>query len=359
VTPSRPIRILLPVLVAVVLGACSDDGGATGSGVPPAATVDGSEIAAEVLVDEVEAIAGNDPYVEAFEAAAASGGEPLIFADEGDGDEFVTEFVTDTLGVRIQYEIVGEEVERRGIEVTEACTDLAHESLINRFTSPDAGIDGEELLAGFGEDYSDYLVERQAEFFTLRADLAGIPCGEETSDEAVQAYFEANEEALTAETACVSHILVATREEADEVVALLASGEDFATLAAQRSEDTQSGAAGGELGCGPTGQYVEPFDDAMFSQPVGEVGEPVETEFGFHVILVTERTAPTAEEVLAEIEAALAQEVEAAFGAWFTEALGTTEVTIDSRYGTWDPAQATVVRPVPGPGAVITDSGEG
>jgi hypothetical protein len=359
VTPSRRIRILLPVLVAVVLGACSDDDGASGSGAPPAATVGDSEISAEVLVDEVEAIAGNAPYVEAFEAAAASGGGTMIFADEGDGDEFVTQFVTDTLGVRIQYEIVGDEVERRGIEVTEACTALAQEALVARFTSPDAGVDGDELLAGFGEDYSDYLVERHAEFFALRADLAGIPCGEETSDEAVQAYFEANEAELSAETACASHILVATQEEADEVVALLASGEDFATLAAERSQDPQSGAAGGELGCAPPGQYVEPFDEAVFSQPVGEVGDPVETDFGFHVILVTERGAPSVEELRAEIEAALSQEVEAAFGAWFTEALETTEVTVDSRYGDWDPTSASVVRPVPGPGAVITDSGEG
>jgi len=251
VTPSRPIRILLPVLVAVVLGACSDDGGASGSGAPPAATVGGSVISAEVLVDEVEAIAGNAPYVEAFEAAAATGDGTLIFADEGDGDEFVTKFVTDTLGVHIQFEIVGEEVERRGLEVTDECTEIARESLVGRFTSPEAGIDGEELLAGFGDDYSDYLVGRQAEFFTLRADLAGVPCGGETSDEAVQAYFEANEAELSAETACASHILVDTREEADEVVALLASGEDFATLASERSQDPQSGAAGGELGCAP------------------------------------------------------------------------------------------------------------
>jgi foldase protein PrsA len=360
VTSSRPIRALLALLVAVVLGACSDDDdGASGSGAPPAAVVGGSDIPADVLVDEVEAIAANAPYVEAFEEAAASGGGTMILADEGDGDEFVTQFVTDTLGVRIQYQIVGEEVERRDLEVTDACTELAREALVGRFTAPEAGLDGEEILAAFGEDYSDYLVERQAAFFTLRADLAGVPCGGETSDEAVQAYFDANEAELSAETACASHILVETREEADEIVALLASGEDFATLATERSQDPQSGAAGGELGCAPAGQYVEPFDDAVFAQPVGEVGEPVETEFGFHVILVTERGAPTAEELRAEIEAALGQELEAAFGTWFTEALETTEVTVDSRYGDWDPTSASVVRPAPGSGAVITDSGEG
>jgi foldase protein PrsA len=354
VTPSRPFRALLPVLVALALGACSE----AGSSASPAATVDGDAIPADVLVDEVEAVAANTAYVDAFEAAAAGGGGTLILAGDGEGDEFFTQFVTDTLGIRIQYEIVGDEVDRRGIEVAEACTEAAREQLIARFTPPDSGLDGEDLLAGFGEDYSAYLVERHAEFFALRADLAGIPCGGETSDEAVQAYFDANEEALTAEVACASHILVATEAEADEIVALLAAGEDFATLAAERSQDPGSGAAGGELGCAPEGQYVPEFDDAVFSQPVGEVGEPVETDFGFHVILVTERSAPTADELREQIEAALAQEVEAAFGEWFTEALATTEVTIDARYGTWDPAQATVVRPV-ATGPVIVDTGEG
>ena len=359
-TTSRPIRALLPALVALALGACSDAGGSSGSGAAtPAATVGGEEIPAEVLVDEVEAIGGNTAYVEAFEANAAASGGTMIFGDEGDGDEFVTQFVTDTLGVRIQYEIVGQEVDRRGIEVTDACTELAQEQLVERFTPPDSGADGEALLAGFGEAYSDYLVQRHAEFFALRADLAGIPCGEETSEEAVQAYFEANEAELTAEVACASHILVSTREEADEIVALLADGADFATLAGERSQDPQSGAAGGELGCAPAGQYVQEFDDAVFSQPVGEVGEPVETEFGFHVILVTERSTPTVEELQEEIESALQQQVEEAFGAWFTEALADTEVTVDARYGTWDSAQATVVRPPVDGTTVPTDAGEG
>ena len=100
-------------------------------------------------------------------------------------------------------------------------------------------------------------------------------------------------------------------------------------LAGERSLDAQSGAAGGELGCGPAGQYVQPFDEAVFSQPVGEVGEPVETEFGFHVILVTDRSTPTFEDVRPDVEAALAQDVETAFGEWFTGALESTDVTVD------------------------------
>ena len=272
-TPSRPIRILLPVLVAVVLGACSDDGGATGS-TPPAATVDGTEIPAEVLVDEVEAIAGNAAYVEAFEAAAASRAHADL-RRRGRRRRVRHAFVTDTLGVRIQYEIVGDEVERRGLEVTEACTDVARDALVARFTSPDAGSTARSSSPASARTTATTSSSAHAEFFALRADLAGNPCGEETSDEAVQAYFEANEAELSAETACASHILVATRRRPTRSVALLAARRRLRHPRRRALPGHRSGAAGGELGCAPPGQYVEPFDEAVFSQPVGEVGEPV------------------------------------------------------------------------------------
>src|SRR5690606_9163435 len=223
------------------------------------------EIAAQVLVDELDAIVANQAFVDAVEEAAAVGGGPGIFAPGGDDDELDIEFVTTTLGTRIQYEIVRQEVARRGLDVGGTCTDLAREQLAQRYTLPDGSATGEEVLAGFGEDYASYLVERHASFLALRADLAGATCGEEVSDEAIREYFEANEEELTAEVACASHILVETRAEADEIVELLAGGEDFAELAQARSTDPGSGPAGGELGCGPAGRYVEPFDEAVFS----------------------------------------------------------------------------------------------
>lgn len=356
-THRSPLRALALALAVAALGACSDSGSG-GSGADDAAVVDGVPISAQTLVDELDAIAGNTAYVDAFEGATAAQGGAGILAGEGDGDEFVTEFVTDTLGVRIQYQIVGAEVDRRGIEVSEACTEAAEAELVEGFTVPGGELDGEAMLAGFGDDYRSYLVGRQADVLALQADLSGIPCGGGVTDEAVEAYFEANEEALTAEVACVSHILVATEAEADEVVGLLAGGDDFATLAAERSLDPGSGEAGGELGCGPEGRYVPEFDEAAFSQPVGEVGEPVETEFGFHVILVTERSAPTFEELVPQIEAALAQEAGTALQTWFQEALTTTEVVVDARYGTWNPELA-VIDPPASSGPVLVDPEEG
>ncbi len=92
----------------------------------------------------------------------------------------------------------------------------------------------------------------------------------------------------TIEVPCASHILVATAEEADDVLAQLEDGGDFAALAMELSLDTGSGAAGGVLGCADPEQFVVEFRDAVISAPVGEIVGPVETQFGFHIIVVDE-----------------------------------------------------------------------
>jgi parvulin-like peptidyl-prolyl isomerase len=66
--------------------------------------------------------------------------------------------------------------------------------------------------------------------------------------------------------------------------------EDFAVVAEEVSTDTQSAAQGGDLGWFPRGIMTTPFEEAAFSQPVGELpAEPVQSEFGWHIILVVER----------------------------------------------------------------------
>ena len=69
----------------------------------------------------------------------------------------------------------------------------------------------------------------------------------------------------------------------------LNSGEDFATLAQQFSDDTGSGAQGGELGFFGRGQMVKEFEDAAFSLPIGQISEPVKSQFGYHIIRVEEK----------------------------------------------------------------------
>jgi parvulin-like peptidyl-prolyl isomerase len=99
----------------------------------------------------------------------------------------------------------------------------------------------------------------------------------------------ADEVPESAEQARARHILVETEEEANEVIERLDAGEEFSDLAAELSLDPGSAADGGDLGFVPRGRFVESFDEAVFTLPVGEIGEPVQSQFGWHIIEVLER----------------------------------------------------------------------
>ena len=89
---------------------------------------------------------------------------------------------------------------------------------------------------------------------------------------------------------------------AKDIRAKIVAGADFATLAKAESDDTGSGAKGGELGTFKHGQMVAAFDQAAFSVPVGQVSEPVKSQFGYHIIKITSRNARTFDDSKAQIE---------------------------------------------------------
>lgn len=91
-----------------------------------------------------------------------------------------------------------------------------------------------------------------------------------------------------ADMARARHILVADEATAQATLAELQAGADFATLAAQRSQDTGSAANGGDLGWTPRGEFVPPFEEAIFSLPLN-TPQIVQTDFGFHIVEVLER----------------------------------------------------------------------
>ncbi|NYZ77391.1 peptidyl-prolyl cis-trans isomerase [Candidatus Micrarchaeota archaeon] len=85
-----------------------------------------------------------------------------------------------------------------------------------------------------------------------------------------------------------SHILVNSMEKANSIIADLGKGGDFAALA-RRYSSCPSGKQGGDLGFFSKGQMVKEFEDVAFSLEPGKVSGPVKTQFGYHIIKVTER----------------------------------------------------------------------
>jgi peptidyl-prolyl cis-trans isomerase D len=122
------------------------------------------------------------------------------------------------------------------------------------------------------------------------------------------------------------HILVETEEEAKATYERLQAGEDFATVAQEASKDTGSGANGGDLGWQPRSFFVKEFSDAAFSQEIGEIGQPVQTEFGYHIIQVIAR------EELPLSAGQYEQKRETAFNDWLTAA---EEAATIETFETW------------------------
>ena len=94
--------------------------------------------------------------------------------------------------------------------------------------------------------------------------------------------------------ACARHILVKTKEEAEDLKKQLASGKDFSSLAKKHST-CNSAKKGGDLGEFSPGTMVKAFDNVVFKKPVLKVHGPIKTKFGYHLIetIYKKLTPPT------------------------------------------------------------------
>lgn len=110
------------------------------------------------------------------------------------------------------------------------------------------------------------------------------------TDKDVKDYYETHKSEFVANNQIkASHILVKTEEEAANIAGELKKGGNFAKIAKEKSLDKGSAKNGGDLGSFSRGQMVPEFEAAAFSLKAGEVSKPVKTQYGYHIIKVTDR----------------------------------------------------------------------
>ncbi len=238
-----------------------------------------------------------------------------------DNEEFVTlvfgglppaGFDVGVLTQQLTAEAVSLELDAAGAEISDELRTDTETDLLTQLESfyvglPDAPDEAQRLYDEVA--YLPFLVELQAGQIALSEALA------EGADPGL--------------VPCVRHILVETEEEADAAFARAEAGEDFGELAIELSTGP-SGPDGGNLGCEASSLYVPPFAEAVDGAEVGAVVAPVQTDFGWHVILVESQ-----EEVAPDGQVLLGERLQ--------ERLSSATVEVDENLGSWDPIQLAVL----------------
>ena len=106
----------------------------------------------------------------------------------------------------------------------------------------------------------------------------------EVTDAEIKAYYEQAKFELNGR-----HILVETEEEATAIIKELKAGGDFAKIAKEKSVDTATGENGGELDWFTVGKMVPAFNEAAYALELNTISEPVQTDYGFHIIEITDK----------------------------------------------------------------------
>jgi len=158
-------------------------------------------------------------------------------------------------------------------------------------------------------------IENARQSIIINAMLADYVKKNPVKDTEIKAEYDKYKTAMGEKEYHSRHILVATEQEAKDIIAKLKAGGKFEELAKVSKDGSANN--GGDLGWMAPGKLVKPFADAMMALKNGEITQtPVKTEFGFHVIKLEESRAtklPTLDEVKGQVAEALQQRKIAAF----------------------------------------------
>lgn len=288
------------------------------------------EPAAAVVNDKKITIESIQRAVDDFKASP----EFARLGEQGDAEAITREFEQSYLATLIRRSVLTPEASQRGIEVTTAEVKAQLDSIKAEFASESAF---EEAVKeqGLTLDQLEQLVADRELEQKLRSEITADLA---PSDTEIEAYYSDNLE-MFGETEA-QHILVDKRSVAEDVADQLHAAPKaqlkalFARLAKRYSTDKSNKADAGKLGFFKPGDFVPEFEAAANALDVGQISEPVETEFGFHVIWVTDRREAPLEEVRDQIVAAVSgTDEETTWQKWVEQAYHDAGVEVNPRYG--------------------------
>ena len=183
----------------------------------------------------------------------------------------------------IENQLILQEANRRGLKASSDEVASLRKQLQGQSTDEEfAALMSEQKIT---EEQLNSQLEKQVVINALQENLL-----QEINVDPKAYYDEHQDQFAVGEWVKASHILVATEDEAKEIIKELDNGADFAELAKEKSTDSGSKQTGGDLGYFTKERMVEEFSNAAFSQEVGTYSkEPVKSKFGYHIIYVTDK----------------------------------------------------------------------
>jgi hypothetical protein len=285
----------------------------------PAVRVNDMSVDAPAIDATVSAAADNTGYVSWHEQKS---GMRLLDPSGDPTPEYVAGVVTN----EINHLVTRAEAQRRDIEITSKDRTDGH-------NDASGTVGGRGVLAAFPEHVADELVERASLVMAFRRTLI--------AGETPRGYYDAHRDEFL--KPCTRHIVVRTRAKAEEARDDIRDGRAFADVAREVSIDEGTAPKGGGLGCNGVGDLVPELDRASLTQPVGEVGEPIRTADGYHLLLVESRKTPAFDAVKGEAAGAVDRLGVRRLSDILAERLRGATVEVAAGYGRWDDQRLIVV----------------
>ena len=338
-TSGRRLLLLAVTTMVLALPACS--GGLGTYFAPTAAVVGGAKIPEDAVVTQLKVVASQAQFSNLFQG-------PKSNLNRVDAKvQILTELV--------QKQAVVNEAGRLGVSLKDSDVQAALANTRQRLGGAAAL---NSALAQQGLNLDEFTRYERLNLIVSRAQAKVVNNINATPDQ-IAAYYQQNKASFDAQYH-VAHILICSHADAQgtctpstadfdlakSIDARAVAGDDFAQLARQYTTDTGSKAAGGDLGWVQPGSAVAPFEQAALALAPGQVtAQPVQTQFGYHIIKLIAKGRPLADATATinnQLEQAARQQ---AFTAWVHQAVAKNRVRINPSFGQFDAANDSVVTP--------------